>query len=56
MTAAEMIPDNINPAHDSQFWCVLPMHYSPNASEAGGRKFLFYLVTQGHKVGIWRNW
>jgi hypothetical protein len=56
MTAAEMIPDNINPLHDSQFWCLPLMHDSPSGSEAGGGKFPFYLVTQGHQVGIWRNW
>ncbi|KAJ7908409.1 hypothetical protein B0H13DRAFT_2331394 [Mycena leptocephala] len=57
MRREDMIPDCINPAHDSQFWCVPPMRDSPNNPvQGGGGKFPFYLVTQGHQVGIWRNW
>ncbi|KAJ6451147.1 hypothetical protein C8R45DRAFT_1113691 [Mycena sanguinolenta] len=54
MTAADMIPDTFNPQHDERFWCVPKLHDSKTDGDSGGSPL--YLVTQGHKVGIWHNW
>ncbi|KAJ7432956.1 hypothetical protein B0H11DRAFT_2259903 [Mycena galericulata] len=55
MTAAEMIPDDLNPLHDRRYWCLPPVCDRP--SEAGNTgRFPVYLVGQGRIVGIWHNW
>ncbi|KAJ7809286.1 hypothetical protein B0H14DRAFT_3481577 [Mycena olivaceomarginata] len=54
MTAEEMIPDTVNPAHDPKFWCLPPVHDQP--SERQKNRFPMYLVTQGRAVGVWHNW
>ncbi|KAJ7165778.1 hypothetical protein C8R46DRAFT_1219565 [Mycena filopes] len=57
MTAEEMIPDTLNPAHDPRFWCLPPVR--DQASETRSRKgkgYPMYLVAQGRRVGIWKNW
>jgi hypothetical protein len=54
MTAEEMIPDTVNPEHDSQFWCLPPIRDAPSESHVG--RFPMYLVSQGKSVGIWHNW
>jgi hypothetical protein len=54
MTAEEMIPDTVNPAHDPKFWCLPPVRDQP--SEYHKNRFPMYLVTQGRAVGVWHNW
>ncbi|KAJ7772153.1 hypothetical protein B0H14DRAFT_3164805 [Mycena olivaceomarginata] len=54
MTAAEMIPDHKNPAHDPKFWCLPPVRDEP--SERCRDRYPMYLVTQGKIVGVWHNW
>ncbi|KAJ7794011.1 hypothetical protein B0H14DRAFT_2622306 [Mycena olivaceomarginata] len=53
MTINEMIPDRTDPARDPRFWCLPPVHDSPN--DTSGR-FPMYLVAQGRQVGVWHNW
>ncbi|KAJ7707078.1 hypothetical protein B0H16DRAFT_1746637 [Mycena metata] len=55
MTAADVIPNTLNPAHDSRYWCVARMHDTASERMPGG-SYPMYLVTQGRKVGIWNNW
>ncbi|KAJ7160852.1 hypothetical protein C8R46DRAFT_1038073 [Mycena filopes] len=56
MTAAEMIPDTTNPAHDPEFWC-LPPSWDDDAEVVPHRgRYPMYLVTNGRRNGIWRNW
>ncbi|KAJ6589550.1 hypothetical protein B0H19DRAFT_1249079 [Mycena capillaripes] len=54
ITAQGMIPDNQNVAHDARYWCLPPIRDTP--SEGGGGNYPFYLVSQGHQVGVWHNW
>jgi hypothetical protein len=54
MSAAEMIPDNENPAHDPRYWCLPPVRDERNAKPQGG--YPMYLVTQGRSVEVWHNW
>ncbi|KAJ6508189.1 hypothetical protein C8R45DRAFT_921961 [Mycena sanguinolenta] len=54
MTAAEVIPELGNPAHDPRFWCLPPVRDQPNTHPRG--HFPMYLVTQGERVGVWHSW
>jgi hypothetical protein len=54
MTAEEMIPDTINPAHDPNFWCLPPVRDQPSKRQKN--RYPMYLVTQGRVVGVWHNW
>jgi hypothetical protein len=56
MTAEEVVPDTGTVGHDPQFWCLPPMREDPDAIVAIGGGFEFHLVTQGRKVGVWKNW
>jgi hypothetical protein len=53
MTAAEMVPDHANPAHDPRFWCLPPVRDRP--TNTAGR-YPMYLVSQGWQVGVWHHW
>lgn len=55
MTAEEMVPDTENPLHDPRFWCLPPIRDDLTAPSSH-RGAALHLVTQGRKVGIWRNW
>jgi hypothetical protein len=54
MTAEEVIPDIVNPNHDSRFWCLPPVRDTPSQNRTN--RFPMYLVSQGKSVGIWHNW
>ncbi|KAJ7740186.1 hypothetical protein DFH07DRAFT_965370 [Mycena maculata] len=51
MKAEEMIPDTQDPARDCRYWCLPPIH----GGQTDGR-YPMYLVTQGHRVGVWKSW
>ncbi|KAJ7165443.1 hypothetical protein C8R43DRAFT_1122165 [Mycena crocata] len=55
LTREEMVPDNVNPAHDSRYWCLPPRRDRDALPQEGGR-YPMYLVTQGRMCGIWRSW
>ncbi|KAF8148321.1 hypothetical protein K438DRAFT_1779651 [Mycena galopus ATCC 62051] len=54
MTAEEMNPDTLNPAHNPKFWCLPPMRNQP--SEHKKSQYPMYPVSQGRAVGVWHNW
>ncbi|KAJ7873227.1 hypothetical protein B0H13DRAFT_2348906 [Mycena leptocephala] len=56
MTPEEVVPDTMTEGHDPRFWCLPPMREDLNAAVRNGGGYEFYLVTQGRKVGVWRNW
>ncbi|KAJ7138030.1 hypothetical protein C8R44DRAFT_728200 [Mycena epipterygia] len=56
MSIGDMIPDTVDPSHDSRFWCLPRMHAEVDAALGRGSGFLLYLVTQGCEVGIWKDW
>jgi hypothetical protein len=56
MTLEEVVPDTMTEGHDPRFWCLPPMREDLNVVVRNGGGYEFYLVTQGRKVGVWRNW
>lgn len=51
-----MIPDTLNPDHDPRFWCLPPLRDEETQDRRYAGGYPFYLVPQGRKVGVWRNW
>jgi hypothetical protein len=56
MSADELVPNATTDSHDPHFWCLPPMRDDPDAVVSVGAGYEFHLVTQGRKVGVWRNW
>jgi hypothetical protein len=56
MEEVDLVPDRLTPGHDPRYWCLPPIHYDPDAVEAIRGGYEFHLVTQGRKVGVWKNW
>jgi hypothetical protein len=56
MTEAEMVPDTLTEGHDPRYWCLPPAREDFDAVVPVTGNYEMHLVTQGHQVGVWKNW
>ncbi|KAJ7358388.1 hypothetical protein DFH08DRAFT_802222 [Mycena albidolilacea] len=56
LRAEDLIMDIRGGGNDSRYYCLPPFRGSTDGVEKTGRGFPFYLVSQGHVVGIFDNW
>jgi hypothetical protein len=56
LRAEDLIMDIRGGGNDSCYYCLPPFRGSTDGVEKTGRGFPFYLVSQGHVVGIFDNW
>ncbi|KAJ7776706.1 hypothetical protein B0H14DRAFT_2562358 [Mycena olivaceomarginata] len=56
LRAEDLIMDIRGGGRDHRYYCLPPFRGGTDSVEKTGRGFPFYLVSQGHVVGIFDNW